>query len=226
MITAIAVDSDPLSMEVMSNYCKQTGFIDLKESFSDLNSALEAIRKNPADLLLVNTAAANEQTLADITTLDAMLILVAVGNEPTVSHSNNIIDYITKPLKYNRFLHAAEKALELFYYRLAKQGNSQHLYIRADYCMQKITLADIKYIEGMDNYIKIHLQNSKPLLVRMSMKGVTEKLPEHEFVRIHRSYIVASSKITTIKNKAVHIGNLELPIGLNYADKVLSTFAR
>ena len=226
MITAIAIDSDPLSMEVMRNYCKQTGFIDLKESFTDLSSALEAIHAHPANLLLVNTAAANETVIADISALGTMIIFVAPGSDPAIAHSVNTIDYITKPLKYNRFLHAAEKALEEYHYRLAKQGNTQHLYIRADYCMQKITLADIKYIEGMDNYIKIHLQNSKPLLVRMSMKGVTEKLPEHDFVRIHRSYIVASSKITTVKNKAVHLGNLELPIGLNYADKVLSTFAR
>ncbi len=105
-----------------------------------------------------------------------------------------------------------------------KENLVQHIFVRVDYSLIKVVLDDILYIEGLDNYFKIHYKNGKTLLVRMSMKGVAEKLPADEFIRVHRSYIVPLSKVKLVRNKTIYLDSAEIPIGTNYMDTVMPLF--
>ena len=154
-----------------------------------------------------------------------MVIFTTAYSEYAVEGFNlDAIDYLLKPFDLARFKKAAEKAREYHLYINRKENAGQHIFVRVDYSLVKVTLADILYIEGLDNYFKIHYNNGKTLLVRMSMKGVAEKLPADEFIRVHRSYIVPLSKVKLVRNKTIFLDNAEIPIGTNYMDTVMPLF--
>jgi DNA-binding LytR/AlgR family response regulator len=137
----------------------------------------------------------------------------------------NAIDYLLKPFEYERFKKAVDKANEYHAALSIRDSVSQqYLYIRADYSIMKIAFTDILYIEGLDNYLKIHLVEQKPIIARMSMKAMAEKLPENEFVRVHRSYIIPFSRVTAVRNKIIHLGDIEVPVGSNYVEVVSGLF--
>ena len=112
-------------------------------------------------------------------------------------------------------------------YNYQKQKNSskpKHLFIRADYTLIKINLDDILFIEGLDDYLKIHLLNQKPVTARMTLKSMMEKLSPENFMRVHRSYIVAFSRIESVRGKIIFIGEEEIPIGSSYEEGFLKHF--
>lgn len=227
MITALALDDEPLALEIMKAYCGRIDFLDLKYATTSPTEAMNYLKDNPIDLLFLDI------NMPGITGIDffkaaggnALVIFTTAHSEYAVEGFNiSATDYLLKPFKFSRFMQAVDKAREQVNYINTVDPASQYLYIRADYSTQKILIDDIIYIEGMDNYIKLHIAGKKPILARMSMKGIVEKLPEKDFIRVHRSYIVSVKKITSAKNKAVYIDATEIPIGINYADKVLPLF--
>jgi DNA-binding LytR/AlgR family response regulator len=132
------------------------------------------------------------------------------------------IDYLLKPIDFKRFAKAAEKAIDYYKYKNVSSGDSadESLYVYSEYKMIKIDLADIEYIESMEDYIKIHVQNAKTILTLMPLKTVLEKLPADKFQRIHRSYIVPVNKIKSIHNRKVQLTDAELPVSDSYMDFV------
>ena len=106
----------------------------------------------------------------------------------------------------------------------SEKSESNHLLIRADYSLLKINIADILLIEGLDDYLKIHLANQKPVVTRMTMKNILEKIPEKNFLRVHRSFIVPLSRIESVRNKVIYIGNQEIPIGGSYEAQFFAAF--
>lgn len=224
MITALAVDDEPLALEVIKNYCSRVDFIELKGVFTETAKALQYLKEQPVDLLLldINMPAVTGIDFYKLVPGNPMVIFTTAFREFAVEGFDlNAVDYLLKPIEFSRFQKAAEKALDFFEYQKAKgAGDPTYFYVRVDYSMVKVMFEDIKYIEGLDNYIKIHFINGRPILVRMSMKLATEKLPEKSFVRVHRSYIVAVPQVTAVKPKSVFLDDVELPIGANYADQV------
>ncbi|HEU4791070.1 MAG TPA: LytTR family DNA-binding domain-containing protein, partial [Flavobacterium sp.] len=114
-----------------------------------------------------------------------------------------------------RFEQAVEKAYSQW--KLQNQNpEQQYLFVRADYSLNKILLSDILFIEGLDDYLKIHIQNQKTIVARMTMKALLQKLPETEFIRVHRSFIVSISKIEKVRNKIIYINGEEIPVSASY----------
>lgn len=227
MITALALDDEPLALEIMKAYCGRIDFLDLKYATTSPTEAIAFLKDNPIDLLFLDINMPGISGIDFFKTAggNALVIFTTAHSEYAVEGFNiSATDYLLKPFKFSRFMQAVDKAREQINYLSTVDPGSQYLYIRADYSTQKILIDDIIYIEGMDNYIKLHISGKKPILARMSMKGIVEKLPEKDFVRVHRSYIVSVKKITSAKNKAVYIDTTEIPIGINYADKVLPLF--
>jgi len=124
-----------------------------------------------------------------------------------------------------RFLQAATKANEYYNY-LNKQSTTseQFLFIRADYSLIKINLTDILFVEGLDDYLKIHILNQKTVIARMTMKAMTEKLPADNFIRVHRSYIISFKHIENVRNKIITIAGEEIPVGNSYEEQFLRSF--
>jgi DNA-binding LytR/AlgR family response regulator len=153
-----------------------------------------------------------------------MVIFTTAFSEYAVEGFNvNAIDYLLKPFEYDRFLKAAYRAKEYFDFTMNQEMRLSSIFVKADYQLVKINLKDVLFIEGLDDYIRIHLADNKTVLTLMSLKAITEKLPAHEFVRIHRSYIVALDKIEKVNSRKVEIAGREIPVGISYAEEFSKT---
>jgi DNA-binding LytR/AlgR family response regulator len=130
------------------------------------------------------------------------------------------VDYLLKPINFDRFTRAVHKAIDYYKYKNAgTQDDNDYLFVHSEYRLIKIPLNDIEYIESLEDYIKIHITNTKPVLTLMSMKKVLEKLPADKFQRIHRSYIVSVTKVKSIQNRKVQLAPaIELPISDSYVN--------
>lgn len=229
MITAIAIDDEPLALEVLKGYCGKTEGLSLLRTFTNATAALSFIEENPVDLLFLDI---NMPSISGIefykkVSDDTLAIFTTAYSEYAVEGFDlKAMDYLLKPFDFDRFSKAIDRVKE--YRKLLNQhgtAEQQYLYVKVDYSITKIPLADIKYVEGQDNYLKIHLDNGKYVLVRMSLKTIQEQLPAQDFIRIHRSYIVPFKKVTSMRNKNIYMGTLELPISGMYLDEVQQRFS-
>ena len=228
MITAVAIDDEPLALNIIKALCGKVDFIELLATFTEPATAIDYLNVHPVDLLFldINMPSMSGIELYKSISKKTMVIFTTAHSIYAVEgFSLDAIDYLLKPFDLNRFKKAVEKAREYkAYLNLKSAEPSAYLFVRVDYSMVKVVVADIQYIEGLDNYIKIHFDDNKSLLVRMSMKAIAEKLPEPEFVRVHRSFIVPFSKVQSVRNKTLFLKHKEIPVGTNYVDTVMHLF--
>ncbi|HWB65107.1 MAG TPA: LytTR family DNA-binding domain-containing protein, partial [Chitinophagales bacterium] len=213
MIKAIAIDDEPLALKVIENFCGKVDFISLEKTFTRPSEAARYLQKFPIDLLFLDIRMPSVSGLEFYKTLrlNYMVIFTTAYTEYAVEGFNiSALDYLVKPFTYERFLQAANKARD--YYQFMHQAGKQqpYLFIRADYALTKVLLSDILYIEGLDDYLKIHLTNRQPLVARMTMKSILEMLPSNEFLRVHRSFIVPVQGIGRVRNKTIYLGGVEI----------------
>jgi two-component system LytT family response regulator len=222
-LKCIAIDDEPLALEIMKKYIADFPDLQLLQTFEDAVSGAEFLAKNQVDLLFIDI------NMPDITGVD---LVRSLTNRPmvifTTAYKNyayegfelEALDYLLKPINIKRFGVAVNKAIDYAKYKNAESdAGNECIYVHAEYRVIKIPLKDIEYIESMQDYIKIYLTGvEKPVLTLMSMKSVLEKLPADQFIRIHRSYAVAYHKIKSIHNRKVKLSQAELPVGNNYAD--------
>jgi DNA-binding LytR/AlgR family response regulator len=128
----------------------------------------------------------------------------------------------------HRFIKACNKAKELYQLKSAKTGTApDYFFVNADYTLQKVIFNDIMWIEGLKDYIKIHLKStSKPLVTRMSMKSMEELLPHAKFIRVHKSFIISLSYVTAVRKKSVFIGSTEITISDSYPDAIATIIGK
>jgi DNA-binding LytR/AlgR family response regulator len=228
MIQAVAIDDELPALSIIQNFCARTGFIDLQKTFYQTGEALKYLRKFPVDLLFldINMPSLNGIDLYRSVSQHTMVIFTTAYSEYAVEGFNlSAVDYLLKPFTYKRFLQAAEKARDYHDHQLQKANSAaRYLFVRADYSLVKIEINTIRYIEGRDDYVKIYFENQKPLVTRMTIKNLLEKLPANQFVRIHRSYIVALHSIESVRNKIVTIGDARLPVGNSFEENFLKHF--
>ena len=222
MINAIAIDDEPLAHKVIESFCRQTDFINLQKTFTKPNDALKHLRKFPADLLFVDIHMPGMTGINLVKGLqqNAMVIFTTAFSEyAAVSYELNAIDYLLKPFNFKRFTQAVNKAKEYFDYIQRKDNNAdKYIFIRADLSLVKISVADISYIEGSADYLKIHVKDRKTVVARMPMKDMLEKLPSNDFVRVHRSFILPFSKIESVRNNTISLGEVQIPLGKTYVE--------
>jgi DNA-binding LytR/AlgR family response regulator len=138
----------------------------------------------------------------------------------------NAVDYLLKPFTFERFLQSVQKASDFYkYFHQQEDEAQQYLFVRADYSLVKIMLEEILFIEGLDDYLKIFLLQKKPVITRMTMKSILEKLPGKKFVRVHRSFIVPVSRIEKVRNKMIYIGEKTIPIGNSYENQFFEAYS-
>jgi DNA-binding LytR/AlgR family response regulator len=222
MMTCIALDDEPLALELIKVYAAQCPAIDLRKTFTRASEARAYLAEFPVDLLLLDIR------MPDVSGIDfyksfgqaRLVIFTTAYSEFAVTGFDlQAVDYLLKPFTLARFQQAVAKGQAwLQSSQAVAEPEQRHLMVRSDYSLVKIPLDDIVYIEPMDDYARIHLHNRKPVLTLMSMKAVQEKLPQQEFVRVHRSYIVALSRIEAVRGKQVHIAGQEIPIGQTYEE--------
>lgn len=225
MIKAIAIDDEPLALKVIENFCGQIDFIDLQKTFSKPTEALAYLHNYPVDLLFLDIQMPSLTGIELYKSLqqNTLVIFTTAHSEYAVEGFNlNAVDFLLKPYSFDRFLQAVNKARDFMNYQSGlKTEGSSHFFVRADYSLIKIEIPEITLIEGLDDYLKIHLENGKTIVTRMTMKTILEKLPSADFIRIHRSYIVPIKRVEKIYKKSVTIKGQEIPVGASYEDDFL-----
>lgn len=222
MIKAVAIDDEPLALKVIEHFCEQTENIVLEKAFTKTEEGIKYLRKFPVDLLFLDIQMPGKNGIDFYKSLstDVMVIFTTAYSEYAVEGFNlNATDYLLKPISYERFTTAVEKVQKEKSLRMADPENNYFM-VRADYKLHKIEYDDILLIEGLDDYIRIHLKDKNTIVTRLSMKGILEKLPPAAFIRVHRSYIVPVSKIKTVQNKTITIEEFVIPIGDTFKNEL------
>jgi DNA-binding LytR/AlgR family response regulator len=220
MIRCIAIDDEPMALEVIKTFCDKIPFVELMQSFTQVSKARKYLQNFPVDLIFLDIQ------MPDISGIDfykgigkeKMVIFTTAFTEYAVEgFSLSAVDYLLKPIEFSRFEEACVKANEYVEYLHSKKTREPKcLYIRSEYALVQIPFSDILYLETLDDYIRIHQAGKKPVLTIMSMKKMMEKLPAAEFIRVHRSYIVPFRRIESVRSKFILIGDIEIPIGYSF----------
>lgn len=220
MIHCIALDDEPMALEVLKELCKEVPFIHLSHTFTQISQAQKYLNKFPVDLIFLDIEMPDKNGFEFLKTIkqNVMVIFATAYSKYGVEGFNvNAIDYLLKPIELNRFIIACNKANDFFEYSSSSSSKPQNsLYVRSEYALVKIPFSEILYLETMDDYIKIHTSEHKPILTLMSMKKILEKLPKNEFIRVHRSFAVSLSNISAIRSNTIYVGDTTIPIGTNY----------
>jgi DNA-binding LytR/AlgR family response regulator len=230
MLTCIAVDDEPLALELLEDNISKLPYLQLEAKCSNAMEAMKVLQSTNIDLIFLDIQMPGLTGLQFIQSLPKkpMIILVTAYEKFALEGFNlDVVDYLVKPVSLERFVKACNKAWELF--QLKNSGNQpntpapDYFFVNVDYSLLKISFADIIWIEGLKDYIKIHLKSSnKAVITRMSMKTLEEELPSQKFIRIHKSYFVSIEHITAIRKSSVFVGTMELPVGESYKDAVSS----
>lgn len=228
MLRCIAVDDEPLALELMEDNISKVPYLELVAQCSNAFEATKVLQQEQVDLMFLDIQMPGLTGLQFIQSLPnkPMIVLITAYEKYALDGFNlDVIDYLVKPVSLDRFIKACNKAYEL--YQLKTKSTSaiknlpEYFFVNVDYSLMKITFADIIWIEGLKDYIKIHLKSTqRPVVTRMSMKNMEEELPANQFLRIHKSYIVSVAAITAVRKNSIFIGQSELPVGDNYREAV------
>jgi two-component system response regulator LytT len=219
MIRAVALDDEILALKIIENYAGKIENLTLERLFNTQSDAQRYLNKYPVDLIFLDIEMPARNGLdfyKNISQNTKVIFTTAYSEYAVDAFSINAVDYLLKPFSFERFKAAVEKVKIV-----SENDEASSLSIRADYKLHKINFDDIQLIEGLDDYIQIHLKNTAKITARSSMKSILEKLPAKDFIRAHRSYIVPVKDIKTIVNKNIHIKGFIIPIGETYKDDVM-----
>jgi DNA-binding LytR/AlgR family response regulator len=232
MLRVLAVDDEPLALDLLEDNIRQVPFLQLVARCRNAIEATDVLRREPIDLIFLDIQMPGLTGLQFIQSLSVkpMIILITAYEKYALEGFNlDVIDYLVKPVSFDRFLKACNKAWE--FNRLMNQPATQpnaelksdpgYFFVNAEYSLVKVVTDDIVMIEGLKDYIKIHLSSGRPLVVRMPMKTIESMLPPSKFVRIHKSYVVSISHISSIRKSSVFLGEQELPLSDSYKDALM-----
>ena len=221
-IRCIAIDDEPPALLLLQEYISRIPGLQLTRSFEDAVKGKEYLEQEGTELLFIDI------NMPDISGLD---LVRSLAHPPmvifTTAHKKfaldgfelDAVDYLLKPISFERFEKAVRKAEEFYAWKQhqEKQETPETVFVYSEYRLMKIVLAEIVYIESLEDYIRIHLDNGKPVMTLLTLKKMLEKLPPALFSRIHRSYIVATGKVKAVQGKKVRMSNgTVLPVSDSY----------
>ena len=225
ILKCVAIDDEPLALELLKTYAARIPALKLSETFEDAISGVEYLKQSNVDLLFLDI------NMPDISGIELAKSLV---NKPLIIFTTaykqfayegfqlEAVDYLLKPIDFETFTKAIDKAIayKRFLERPVDIQEDAFIYVYSEYRLIKILLSEIEYIESMEDYVKIHHGKDKPTITLMTLKKLIQMLPEGQFIRIHRSYIINTNKMKEVHNKKVQLQTIQLPIGDSYADQL------
>lgn len=227
----LAIDDEPLALDIIKDFCSKIDFVHLVASYTNPVEAVRTLNEQDIDLIFLDIQMPNISGLEFIRSIKSppmIIFTTAFSNYAIEGFNLDAIDYLIKPFSFERFFKAVNKAYEIFRLRENKTSvpidiqheareNVKYLMVKVEYSTVKLDLNLIRYIEGLKDYIKIYA-DKKPTLTKSTMKNIEQRLPSDEFVRVHKSYIVAFSKIDFIENNRIVIDDKRIPIGNQFKD--------
>lgn len=216
----IAIDDEPLALQLIVEYASRIPFLTLQKTFTNPDEGKAWLQNNEVDVLLLDIQMPDINGLQFYKSLSKKppVIFTTAYSEYAVDGFNvDAVDYLLKPFEYDRFLKAIFKAREYLEFLGNQELQMASIFVKVDYQLMKINLKDVELIEGLDDYIRIHIK-PKPVLTLMTLKSLQEKLPSQEFIRIHRSYIVPAGKIESFGKSKVKVAGKDIPVGSSYSE--------
>lgn len=225
----IIIDDEPLAIDILVGYCLKMDFMELIGTFTNPLDAIATLKEKRVDLIFSDIEMPQISGIDFINSLEnrPLFIFTTAYSQYAVEGFNlNAVDYLVKPIPYHRFIKAVSRAKELLAYKpkpaednvFSSDGETsdakRFIFVKAEYESIRLDLGDIEYIQGLKDYLKIHMVNTnKVILTRMSFKEILLKLPSNQFFRVHRSFIVNVNCIKTIQRNRIVINDVRIPIG-------------
>jgi DNA-binding LytR/AlgR family response regulator len=234
----VIIDDEPLAIEVVESYVNTIGGIEIVATCTNALEAIRILNKHKVDLIFLDIEMPNLTGIDLVKSIDHVPQFIFTTAYPKYALDGfnlNATDYLVKPIPFHRFLKAVSRAREKYELENKlqeppgsitnpdEQTGDNFIFVRSDYENIKINLDDIRYIEGLKDYIKFHLHNtSKAVLTLSNFKDIQEKLPPSRFLRVHRSYVVNIDYIIAIQKAKLILENTRIPIGETYKSQVLN----
>ena len=224
---AIAIDDEPIALDIIKSHASKVPFLELKATFTDAFKALDYLQKEQVDLLFLDIK------MPDISGIDffnslskkpLVIFTTAYTEHAVTSFEMDAIDYLLKPFSLSRFLKGCNKAFELHNFRNASE-TSDHLYIKTGYEQVKVMYDEIFYVEATGNYVTFVLKD-KNILSRSTFVEAINLLPAAKFVRVHRSFVVAINKIDKVDRQKVTINKVTIPVSEAYSDNLTAALKK
>ncbi len=229
MLRCIAIDDEPLALELLEDNISKVPYLQLVASCSNPVEAMKVLQEQSIDLIFLDIqmpGLTGIQFLQSLTQKPMAILITAYEKYALEGFNLDVVDYLVKPVSLDRFIKACNKAWELYQLRHKPVTNAtgsvpEYIFVNVDYSLLKVVLSDILWIEGLKDYIRIHLKSTnKPVITRMGMKAIEDELPASRFIRIHKSYIVSKNHITAVRKNSVFLDETELPVSDNYRDAI------
>lgn len=225
-ISCLIVDDEPLALNLLESYVNKTPFLELKGKHNSPIEALEQLHSEKIDLLFLDIQMPDLTGIELSKSIDKntkVVFTTAFSEYALEGYKVNALDYLLKPFNYQEFLNAAMKAREWIELTekqtTAEKADKNFIFVKSEYKQLKIKLDDILYIEGLKDYVKIWLVNqAQPILSLMSLKHIDEELPHDNFMRVHRSFIVALDKIQAVERGQILINKERITVADQYKD--------
>lgn len=224
-VKALIIDDEPLAQNVIKQYALKLPDLEITSTCNDAICAHKVLQENPVDLIFLDINMPKLSGISFLKTLQnppLVIFTTAYSEYALEGYELNAIDYLKKPFSFDRFCKAYFKAEELLQLKNEAKGNlhNDFLFVKSNKKTYKIAFSEILFIEGLGDYIQIHLTDQK-IVTNLSMKKILELLPENDFYRIHKSYIIALNKIELVEGNMVKIGKNKLPIGNSYRQEFM-----
>lgn len=225
-LNCVIIDDEPLAAELLANYAQKIPFLELQGYFNSATEAIKTIREKKIDLIFLDIQMPEISGLefARIIGENTRIVFTTAFSQYAIEgYKVNALDYLLKPISFEKFLEVAKKALDFFENKnkFLTMKQDRFIFIKSEYKLQKVCFDDILYIEGVKDYVKFYIADgSKNIMSLMNMKKVEEFLPSPEFMRIHRSYIVHMPKVSLIDRFRIVMSEQYLPISESYKENV------
>lgn len=218
-INCIVIDDTPLAVEKLEGFISQVPILNLLKSFNNGIEAISFIKSNPVDLVFLDIQMeqfSGLQFLDSFQNLPQIIIVSAYSQYAVSGFDYSVADYLLKPYSFERFL----KAIEKVHLDSNVRYQKEYMFVKTEYRMERVSFSDILFIEGKGAYLRIVTQKSK-IMTLQSFQNMEGQLPADNFLRIHKSYIVALNKIGSIERNRIRIGSELIPIGLSYRERFM-----
>lgn len=223
-LKCVVVDDEPMAREIIQTYIAKTPNLKLVASFKNAAEVILFAQENEVDLFFldIHMPEISGLSLAKIIHKKGQIIFTTAYRAYAIDGFNlNVVDYLLKPISFDRFLQAVQKVLV----SEIAENNNDFMFVRSDRKMVKIDFNAILYIESLSDYLKIFTKE-KTIVIRETISGLEEKLPSKKFIRIHRSFIVSLKSISSYTNEFIEINEKALPISRSYKESVLQKLAK
>jgi DNA-binding LytR/AlgR family response regulator len=227
MINCLAIDDETPALDILEDNIRRIPFLHLVGRCKNAYAAMETLQQETVDLLFLDIEMPGISGLGflkSLATKPMVIFITAYRNYAVEGFELDVLDYLVKPVAFDRFLKAVNKALEYQGFK-QKEGappglGPEFLFIHTEYQLTKIFLHEVTYIEALRNYIRIHfVSGARPILSKLSLKAIEEKLPSGKFARVHKSFIVSMDKISSIRNDIIRIDVRDIPISKSCRDE-------